>query len=173
MQDQQRFRELSALFNKNDAICQIIKLEKQIAELKSNRVPFEVMLKVAENTKVPIKVYENYNHIKTIALNGFRIYGLEPQLNSKEIVSGTVRVNDILTALKKEIQMEDLLIVSYKADKEGVTLEFNKKVSLNGGISCKEIWVSWDKIGQALFPDKYSNITDVAELRKMRAAKSS
>lgn len=73
----------------------------EIKTAKSGRHDLLVSGKFAENSKVPIKVYENYNHLKTIALNGFRIYGLEPQLNSKEIVSGTVRVDDVLTALKQ------------------------------------------------------------------------
>lgn len=37
MRNQQRFKELSAL-NKNDAICQIMELERQIEELKSKQI---------------------------------------------------------------------------------------------------------------------------------------
>lgn len=65
--------------------------------------------------------------------------------------------------------MKTLLIDSYKADKEGVSLHFNEKFSPNGGITVDEVWVSWDRIGRALYPTKYSEESNVEELRKMRA----
>jgi hypothetical protein len=63
----------------------------------------------------------------------------------------------------------DLLIMSYVAGGEGVSLKFNKKFSPNGGISTDEVWVSWDKIGSTLYPDKYSKEQDVRRLRDLRA----
>lgn len=68
--------------------------------------------------------------------------------------------------------MKTLLIDSYVADNEGVTLHFNEKFSPNGGISTDEVWVSWDKIGRALYPVKYSEAIDVEERRTIRAKKS-
>ena len=68
--------------------------------------------------------------------------------------------------------MNTLLIDSYKADKQGVMLHFNEKFSPNGGIITDEVWVSWDKVGKALYPTKYSEETEVAERRNMRAKKS-
>lgn len=69
--------------------------------------------------------------------------------------------------------MKTLLIDSFKADKEGVLLHFNEKFSPNGGITVDEIWVSWDKIGNALYPLKYCDETSVEKLREIRTKKSS
>lgn len=45
---------------------------------------------------------------------------------------------------------------------EGVTLELTQKAMLHTGIST-DVWrVSWDKIGEALFKDQYSNTVSVA-----------
>lgn len=68
--------------------------------------------------------------------------------------------------------MKTLLINNFVVDKEGVLLSFNEKFSPNGGISTDEVWVSWDKIGRALYPTKYSDTMDVEERRKVRAKKS-
>ena len=42
-------------------------------------------------------------------------------------------------------------IISYSnVNKEGVTLQFNQKVSINGHLKTDEWRVSWDKISNAL-----------------------
>lgn len=48
--------------------------------------------------------------------------------------------------------MEDVKIIGYKADKEGVLLYLNKKTKLKTGhVTANEFWVAWDKIGKLLF----------------------
>lgn len=63
----------------------------------------------------------------------------------------------------------DVVITGFSnASKEGVTLQLNKKATLKtGNITNNEFWVSWDKIGEALF-DKYVTIPDVKERNKLR-----
>jgi hypothetical protein len=67
--------------------------------------------------------------------------------------------------------MKELLITGIRnQNKEGVTLVFNQKCSMNSGIKSKEWWVSWDKIGGSLFPDDYceeSGVKDRDEIRVM------
>ena len=69
--------------------------------------------------------------------------------------------------------MKTLLINGYeKITKEGLTLHFNEKFSLNGGIAVDEWWLSWDKIGKAICGEKYCEATDVVELNKIRGIKA-
>jgi hypothetical protein len=63
--------------------------------------------------------------------------------------------------------MRTLLINNYITDKEGVTLFFNKKFAPNDGIETDQIYVSWDKIGLALWPNKYCQ-SEVAKRRELR-----
>jgi len=65
--------------------------------------------------------------------------------------------------------MNDVIITGIKnVTSEGVTLELNKPASLKTGVgSFKEIWVSWDKIGNALI-DGYTEKMEVSELNKLR-----
>ena len=66
-------------------------------------------------------------------------------------------------------EMSKLLIKAVKnISNEGLTLEFNEKLALNGGLETNEWHVSWDRIGEALCGKKYCNILDVAELIKLR-----
>jgi len=51
-QEQQRFLELSALFNKNCAIKHIMLLEKKIAEYESNQVNCRVIMQKAGEIKM-------------------------------------------------------------------------------------------------------------------------
>lgn len=52
--------------------------------------------------------------------------------------------------------------------KEGVILHLNKKTSLKTcNIRNDEFWVSWDKIGAALF-DGYTEKQEVAERNELR-----
>lgn len=67
--------------------------------------------------------------------------------------------------------MKTLLINGIsKVNEQGVLLHFNKKVTLNGGLSADEWWVSWDKIGKVLLPDKYCELSEVAERNKLRGS---
>jgi hypothetical protein len=65
--------------------------------------------------------------------------------------------------------MNKLLITGYtNPTHEGVTLHFNEPVALHGHAKSTEWWVSWDKIGQALFPQEYCDASDVATRRELR-----
>lgn len=65
--------------------------------------------------------------------------------------------------------MKTLLIDGFgKITKEGLTIHFNEKFAMNGGLVTDEWWVSWDKIGKALCGDAYCKETDVVKLRELR-----
>jgi len=68
--------------------------------------------------------------------------------------------------------MEDVIITGFSnATSEGVVLHLNKPARLKTGTGAfKDIYVSWDKIGKALF-DEYIEKTDVQELRELRSRK--
>ncbi len=61
-----------------------------------------------------------------------------------------------MTAIIKEI-------VSISS--EGVTLKLSERVALNGGLRTDQWFVSWDKIGRALFKDQYSEAITVKGLQ--------
>jgi hypothetical protein len=63
----------------------------------------------------------------------------------------------------------NVIITGYKnPTSEGIILCLNKSTSLKtGNVRGTEFWVSWDKIGKELF-DGYTNLSDVAELDKLR-----
>lgn len=65
--------------------------------------------------------------------------------------------------------MKDVILTGYSnLTKEGVVLHLNKPAKLKSGTGYfKEVWVSWDKIGAALFED-YTQKTDVDGMRKLR-----
>jgi hypothetical protein len=67
------------------------------------------------------------------------------------------------------MKTEDVIITGYShVTKEGVVLHLNKVATLKSGVMpTKEFWISWDKIGQALFDD-YCDVTDVDYRRKLR-----
>lgn len=70
--------------------------------------------------------------------------------------------------------MENNLIITdfSNPSSEGITLHLNKPGRLKTGTgSFKQFWVSWDKIGEALF-DEYTKETDVEELDKLRIKNS-
>ena len=51
---------------------------------------------------------------------------------------------------------------------EGVVLHLNKAGTLkSGNLATKEFWISWDKIGEALFDD-YCNVDSVEYRNKLR-----
>lgn len=51
---------------------------------------------------------------------------------------------------------------------KGISLKLTKPASLNGGIKSKEYWVSWDKIGIALFGDQYDTEPNITDLKIKR-----
>lgn len=63
----------------------------------------------------------------------------------------------------------DVIITGFsKPTKEGVVLHLNKPARLKTGTGYfQEVYVSWDKIGAALF-DGYTEKMEVDELRKLR-----
>ena len=48
---------------------------------------------------------------------------------------------------------------------EGVTLRLSEKAALNGTLRTDQWFVSWDKIGRALFKDQYSDAVNVKDLQ--------
>ena len=53
---------------------------------------------------------------------------------------------------------------------EGVTLHTNIKAKLKGGnMKVKSIWVSWDKIGSALF-ENYTDRVETVDLNELRGS---
>jgi hypothetical protein len=48
---------------------------------------------------------------------------------------------------------------------EGVSFKLTGKAALNGGLSTDQWYVSWDKIGRALFKDQYINAVSVSDLQ--------
>lgn len=66
-------------------------------------------------------------------------------------------------------QCKEIIIINFSnVTSEGVSLHLNHTTRLQSGIGhFKEFWVSWDKIGQALF-DGYTNKVEVDELDRLR-----
>jgi len=64
---------------------------------------------------------------------------------------------------------KDVIITEYSnVTKEGVLLHLNKNAKLKrGNMYCNEFWVSWDKIGDALF-EAYTDSTEVSHLNEIR-----
>lgn len=65
----------------------------------------------------------------------------------------------------------DVIITGFSnPTSEGVVLKFNKPARLKTGTGhFKEVWVSWDKIGEALVAG-YTDKMDVSERNKLRAS---
>jgi len=55
-----------------------------------------------------------------------------------------------------------------KVSSEGVLFKLTGKASLNGGLSTYQWFVSWDRIGRALFPRQYTDAVDVKDLEVER-----
>lgn len=64
-----------------------------------------------------------------------------------------------MTTLIKEI---------VNVNSEGLSFKLTEKASLNGGLSADQWWVSWDKIGHALFGEQYSDAVSVEDLQTER-----
>jgi len=66
-------------------------------------------------------------------------------------------------------EIKDIIITGYSnVTKEGIMLHLNKRAKLKtGNITCTELWVSWDKIGEALI-DGYTEKSEVLERRELR-----
>ena len=65
---------------------------------------------------------------------------------------------------------KEVIITGYSnVTKEGIVFQLNQKAKLKtGSILCKEFYVSWDKIGEALFQD-YCNVGSVEHCDKLRS----
>jgi hypothetical protein len=65
--------------------------------------------------------------------------------------------------------MKDVIITGYSnMTKEGIVLHTNVPAKLKtGNVTSKEVWVSWDKIGAALFDD-YTEETSVEGRNDLR-----
>lgn len=65
--------------------------------------------------------------------------------------------------------MEKVIITGFSnPTSEGVTIHLNKAARLKTGTGYfEEFWISWDKIGAALFDD-YTENMEVSELNKLR-----
>ena len=61
-----------------------------------------------------------------------------------------------MTTLIKEI---------INVNSEGLSFKLTEKASLNGGLSTDQWFVSWNKIGRALFGEQYSDAASVNDLR--------
>ena len=67
---------------------------------------------------------------------------------------------------------KEIIITEFSTDKEGVVLHTNIAASLKtGNVKGTSVWVSWDKIGKALFDD-YTDKVEVDERDKLRNIKS-
>ncbi len=51
---------------------------------------------------------------------------------------------------------------------EGVSFNLTEKASLNGNLSTKHWFVSWDKIGKALFKEQYYDGISLKALDQLR-----
>ena len=61
------------------------------------------------------------------------------------------------------------IIKSFSTTPSGVNLELTVKASLNvGRMKTKSWFVSWDKVGKALFGEQYSDAITIEDLNKHR-----
>jgi len=56
-----------------------------------------------------------------------------------------------------------------RVDARGVSFKLTEKASLNGGLKSDRWYVSWDKIGRALFEEQYSDAESVKDLKIERS----
>jgi hypothetical protein len=61
--------------------------------------------------------------------------------------------------------MKTLIKEIVNVSSEGVSFKLTEKASLTGGLSTDQWYVSWDKIGRALFNDQYSDAVSVKDLK--------
>jgi len=62
--------------------------------------------------------------------------------------------------------MKTLIKEIINVSSEGVSFKLTEKASLtNEGLSTNQWYVSWDKIGRALFGDQYSDSVNVKDLK--------
>ena len=64
--------------------------------------------------------------------------------------------------------MKTLIKEITNVNSEGVSFTLTEKASLNGGLSTDKWWVSWDKIGRALFQEQYTDAISVKDLNTER-----
>ena len=64
--------------------------------------------------------------------------------------------------------MSELLITEVSdIGPQGLQIHLNQKVTLNGGLKADSWWVSWDKLGIALF-SQYCDAPNVEDRREIR-----
>lgn len=69
--------------------------------------------------------------------------------------------------------MKEVIIVNFSTQKEGVIFETNIPAKLKtGNVENVRTWVSWDKIGEALFED-YTKRNSVDSMKELRGEKDS
>jgi hypothetical protein len=61
--------------------------------------------------------------------------------------------------------MKTLIKEIVNVNSEGVSFKLTEKAALSGGLSTDQWYVSWDKIGRALFGDQYSDAVNVKDLK--------
>jgi len=67
--------------------------------------------------------------------------------------------------------MKTLIKEIVNVNNEGVSFKLTEKASLTGGLSTDQWYVSWDKIGKALFGEQYSDTESVKDLQIERIVK--
>ena len=60
--------------------------------------------------------------------------------------------------------MKTLIKEIVNVNSEGVSFRLTENASITGGLSTDQWFVSWDKIGRALFKDQYSDAVSVKDL---------
>ena len=63
--------------------------------------------------------------------------------------------------MEEEVEIRNIVSIT----PEGVAFELTVPAQLNGGISTKQWYVSWDRIGRSLFKDQYSDAISVDDLQ--------
>ena len=72
---------------------------------------------------------------------------------------------DVIIFDTHNIPMRTLIKEIINVNSEGVSFKLTEKASLTGGLSTDQWFVSWDKIGRALFKEQYSDAITVKDLR--------
>ncbi len=67
--------------------------------------------------------------------------------------------------------MKTLIKEIVNINSEGVSFTLTEKAALGDGLSTDRWYVSWDKIGEALFGEQYSDAESVKDLKIERGEK--
>jgi hypothetical protein len=128
-----------------------------------------------------VKFVRNYHHAKKGEIkkvlkylgNGFYTGKTESYLLSdKDLLPATREEYEQFLSLINKTKMKNLIITGFSnPTSEGVTIHLNKPARLKTGTGhFEKFWISWDKIGAALF-DGYTEILEVSERDKLRGKK--